>query len=165
MVIYRNKLYFLLLFLVGYLGLFLLINIHPVMAMDGYNPNDPHSIKNEILKISSKREKISKKILHFNKLNLNPYNLIRQSKDLDQNMTDLYKRIANLNALNCINQKIWQYSYERNQIAIKILSLSGLYQGTTMIEELNKKHQEIIQKIQNLNQKYFHLQNELNANL
>ncbi|MDV3204124.1 MAG: SVM family protein, partial [Candidatus Phytoplasma australasiaticum] len=32
MVIYRNKLYFLLLFLVGYLGLFLLINIHPVMA-------------------------------------------------------------------------------------------------------------------------------------
>ncbi|MDV3144251.1 MAG: hypothetical protein Q8744_01575 [Sweet potato little leaf phytoplasma] len=103
--------------------------------------------------------------MHFNKLNLNPYNLIRQSKDLDQNMTDLYKRIAHLNALNCINQKIWQYSYERNQIAIKIFSLSGLYQDTTMIEELNKKHQEIIQKIQNLNQKYFHLQNELNANL
>ncbi|WP_349401798.1 putative secreted protein, SVM family protein [Candidatus Phytoplasma solani] len=141
------------------LGLFLITNIHQVMAMDNYNLNDQNAINNKIYQLSLKKENLSKKILHCDKLNLNTMNLKQQLKILDQTIEKLYQRLSVINTLKYINEKIWRYSYERNQVAIKILSRT--YQDTT-IEELNNKYQEIIQKINNLREKYINLQYKLN---
>ncbi|WP_349401856.1 putative membrane protein, SVM family protein [Candidatus Phytoplasma solani] len=136
------------------LGLLFVINNNQVMAMDNYNLNDQNSINNEIYQLSLKKENLFNKILHCDKINLK-----QQLKILDQAIKKLYQRLSVVNTLKYINEKIWRYSYERNQVAIKILSRT--YQDTT-IEELNNEYQEIIQKINNLRQKYVNLQYKLN---
>ncbi|QTX02925.1 putative secreted protein, SAP45-like [Candidatus Phytoplasma luffae] len=155
----KNKLHLLPFFLMSCLGLFILITINPVMAMNDNNLNYQNSINNEINELLLKKQKISKKISHCNKLDLNTINLKQQLKILDQTILNLYQRLADINVLKYINEKIWHYSYERNQVAIKYLSKT--YQNTTA-EELNNKHQEIIQKIKKLSQKYCDLQYKLN---
>ncbi|MDV3192857.1 MAG: effector protein, partial [Sweet potato little leaf phytoplasma] len=61
--------------------------------------------------------------------------------------------------LKSINEQIRHDSYERNQIAIQILSIS--YQKPA-IQELMTKYQKLVIKIKNLNQKYINLQYKLN---
>lgn len=86
-------------------------------------------------------------------------NLKQQLKILDRTIKNLYQRLAMLNTLKDINYQVSQYSHELNQVKIKLLSRT--YQATT-IEELNNKHKEIVQKINNLIQIYIDLQYKLN---
>ncbi|MGL9687385.1 MAG: SVM family protein, partial [Candidatus Phytoplasma sp. TWB_XP] len=79
--------------------------------------------------------------------------------NLDQTIKNLYQRLADVKNLKCINEKIWDYSYEQNQIANTILSRP--YQDPT-IQELITNHKKLVKIIKNLNQKYINLQYKLN---
>ncbi|QKX95732.1 SVM family protein [Candidatus Phytoplasma asteris] len=140
-----------------FLGLFLITN-NSVMAMN--NLNDENSINNEINKLYWERKNLATKISYFHIHHLDDdINLQKELHNLDQTIKNLYQRLSDVNNLKYINEKIWDYSYERNQVAIKILSRS--YQDPTM-QELITNHQELVKIIKNLNQKYINLQYKLN---
>ncbi|MDC9032295.1 SVM family protein [Columbia Basin potato purple top phytoplasma] len=140
-----------------FLGLFLITN-NSVMAMN--NLNDENSINNEINKLYLERKNLATKISYFHIHHLDDdVNLQKELHNLDQTIKNLYQRLSDVNNLKYINEKIWDYSYERNQVAIKILSRS--YQDPT-IQELITNHQELVKRIKNLNQKYINLQYKLN---
>ncbi|WP_349402046.1 SAP11-like protein [Candidatus Phytoplasma solani] len=155
----KNNLLLFNIFLFISLGFLFIFNNNPVMAMDNYNLNDQNAINNKIYQLSLKKENLSNKILHCDKLNLNTMNLKQQLKILDQTIKNLYQRLALLNTLKDINYQVSQYLHKLNQVEIKLLSRR--YQITT-IEELNNKRQEIIQKINNLIQIYIDLKYKLN---
>nr|ABU55732.1 hypothetical protein precursor [Malaysian periwinkle yellows phytoplasma] len=140
-----------------FLGLFLITN-NSVMAMN--NLNDENSINNEINKLYWERKNLVTKISYFHIHHLDDdINLQKELHNLDQTIKNLYQRLSDVNNLKYINEKIWDYSYERNQVAIKILSRS--YQDPKM-QELITNHQELVKIIKNLNQKYINLQYKLN---
>ncbi|MCQ9618875.1 MAG: SVM family protein [Candidatus Phytoplasma pruni] len=143
--------------LITFIGL-LFINNNKVIAMN--NLNDENSINNEINKIYLERKKIATQISYFHIYHLeDDVELQKKLNNLDQTIKNLYQRRSDVNILKYINEQIWHYSYERNQIVNKIFSYS--YQDPT-IQELNLSYQELIQKIQNLQQKYINLQYKLN---
>ncbi|PQP79250.1 effector protein [Candidatus Phytoplasma phoenicium] len=153
----QNQFKIISIYLFIFLGLFLITN-NSVMAMN--NLNDENSINNEINKLYWERKNLATKISYFHIHHLDDdINLQKELHNLDQTIKNLYQRLSDVNNLKYINKKIWDYSYERNQVAIKILSRS--YQDPTM-QELIKNHQELVKIIKNLNQKYINLQYKLN---
>ncbi|PWV43939.1 MAG: hypothetical protein DF280_01485 ['Brassica napus' phytoplasma] len=107
------------------------------------------------------KKKLSKKLKKIHIYHLSgDIKLKKELHNLDQIIKNLYQRLSDVNNLKYINEKIWDYSYERNQVAIKILSRS--YQDPTM-QELITNHQELVKIIKNLNQKYINLQYKLNC--
>ncbi|MEZ0180191.1 SVM family protein, partial ['Camptotheca acuminata' phytoplasma] len=115
--------------LLFFLGLFLITNnIHQVMAMN--NLNDENSINNEINKLYLEQKELATKISYFDIYHLDDdIKLKKQLNNLDQTIKNLYQRLSDIKFLKCINEKIWDYSYEQNQIANTILSRS--YQDPT----------------------------------
>lgn len=154
----KNLLFFKIVLFIG-LGFFLITNnIHQVMAMN--NLNDENSINNEINKLYLEQKELATKISYFNIYHLDDdIKLKKQLNNLDQTIKNLYQRLSDIKFLKCINEKIWDYSYERNQIANTILSRS--YQDPT-IQELITNHKKLVKIIKNLNQKYINLQYKLN---
>ncbi|MDV3198037.1 MAG: SVM family protein [Vigna little leaf phytoplasma] len=141
-----------------FLGLLFKMNHNQVMAMN--NLNNENYINNKINKLYLERKELATKISYFRIHHLDDdVQLQKQLNNLDQKMKKLYQRICDIKNLNYINEQIWHYSYERNQIANKILSIS--YQNP-IIQELITNHQTLIIKIKNLNQKYINLQYKLN---
>ncbi|MDV3142097.1 MAG: SVM family protein [Candidatus Phytoplasma australasiaticum] len=141
-----------------FLGLLFTMNNNQVMAMN--NLNDENYINNEINKLYLERKELATKISYFLIHHLDDdVKLQKQLNDLDQRIKNLYQRIYDIKLLKSINEQIWHDSYERNQIAIQILSIS--YQNPA-IQELMTKHQKLVIKINNLNQKYINLQYKLN---
>lgn len=152
-----NLLFFRIVLFIG-LGFFLIINNHQVIAMN--NLNDENSINNEINKLYLERKELATKISYFHIYHLDDdIKLQKQLHNLDQTIKNLYQRLADIKNLKCINEKIWDYSYERNQIANTILNRS--YQEPT-IQELITNHKKLVKIIKNLNQKYINLQYKLN---
>ncbi|MDO7983803.1 MAG: SVM family protein [Pigeon pea little leaf phytoplasma] len=141
-----------------FLGLLFTMNNNQVMAMN--NLNDENYINNEINKLYLERKALATKISYFRIHSLDDdVKLQKQLNDLDQTIKNLYQRIYDIKLLKSINEQIWHNSYERNQIAIQILSSS--YQNPT-IQELMTKHQKLVIKIKNLSQKHINLQYKLN---
>nr|ABA25855.1 hypothetical protein [Phytoplasma sp. CPh] len=160
MLIFRLKkqLYLLTMVLFSFLGLFLFTNNHQVMAMN--NLNDENSINNELNKLYSEKEELITKISYLSVYHLDgDIELRKQLDNLDKKIEKFCQRLSAVKILSYINEQIWHYSYERNQIAIKTLSLSN---RDPSIKELNVKHQQIIKKIKNLSQKHINLQYKLN---
>ncbi len=160
MLIFRLKkqLYLFTMVLFSFLGLFFIINNHQVMAMN--NLNDENSINNEFHKLYSEKKVLINKISHLRIYHLDgDIKLQKQLDNLDKKIKNLHQRLSIVKILNYINEQIWNYSYERNQIAIQILSRS--FQDPS-IQELNENHQQIIKKIKNLRQQYINLQYKLN---
>ncbi|MGL9687991.1 MAG: SVM family protein, partial [Candidatus Phytoplasma sp. TWB_XP] len=115
-----NLLFFRIVLFIG-LGFFLIINNHQVMAMN--NLNDENSINNEINKLYLERKELAAKISYFDIYHLDDdIKLKTKLHNLDQTIKNLYQRLADVKNLKCINEKIWDYSYEQNQIANTILS-------------------------------------------
>ncbi|MDV3143850.1 MAG: SVM family protein [Sweet potato little leaf phytoplasma] len=141
-----------------FLGLLFTMHNNQVMAMN--NLNDENSINNEINKLYLERKELATKISYFRIHHLDDdVKLQKQLNALDQIIKNLYQRIYDIKLLKSINEQIWHDSYERNQIAIQILSIS--YQNPA-IQELMTKHQKLVIKIKNLKQKYINLQYKLN---
>ncbi|MDV3193389.1 MAG: SVM family protein [Sweet potato little leaf phytoplasma] len=141
-----------------FLGLLFTMNNNQVMAMN--NLNDENYINNEINKLYLERKELATKISYFLIYRLDDdVKLQKQLNDLDQIIKNLYQRIYDIKILKSINEQIRHDSYERNQIAIQILSIS--YQKPA-IQELMTKYQKLVIKIKNLNQKYINLQYKLN---
>lgn len=152
-----NLLFFRIVLFIG-LGLFLIINNHQVIAMN--NLNDENSINNEINKLYLEQKELATKISYFRIYHLDDdIKLQKQLYNLDQTIKNLHQRLFDIKLLKYINEQIWNYSYERNQIANIILSRS--YQDPT-IQELITNHKKLVKKIKNLNQKYINLQYKLN---
>ncbi|WP_051085533.1 SVM family protein [Candidatus Phytoplasma australiense] len=146
----KNKLHLLPFFLISCLGLLFVINNNQVMAMN--NLNDENYINNEINKLYSKRKELATKISYFRTYHLDDdVTLQKQLNDLDQIIKNLYQRIYDIKLLKSINEKIWDYSLERNQIANQILSSSN---QNPAIQEMIAKHQKLVIKIQDLDKKY-----------
>jgi hypothetical protein len=139
--------------------LFMVNNNHQVMAMNNYDLNNPNSINNKINDLYLERKELVAQILSFSIYNLDISHIQEKIYHLDQKIKSLYQRLSIINILQEINKQIWDYSYQRNQIVLKIFCLS--FEEET-IEELHNNHQKIIQKIHNLRQKYIHLQCKLN---
>ncbi|MDV3167255.1 MAG: SVM family protein [Vigna little leaf phytoplasma] len=154
----QNKFKIINFYLFIFLGLLFTMNHNQVMAMN--NLNNENYINNEINKLYLERKELATKISYFRIHHLDDdVKLQKQLNNLDQQMKKLYQRICDIKNLNYINEQIWRYSYERNQIANKILSIS--YQNP-IIQELITNHQKLMIKIKNLNQKYINLQYKLN---
>ncbi|MDV3166193.1 MAG: SVM family protein ['Waltheria sp.' little leaf phytoplasma] len=141
-----------------FLGLLFKINNNQVMAMNDLN--DENYINNKINKLYLERKELATKISYFRIHSLDDdVKLQKQLHDLDQTIKNLYQRICDIKLLNYINEQNWHYSYDRNQIANQILSSS--YQNPAT-QELITKHQKLMLKIKNLNQKYINLKYKLN---
>ncbi|MCQ9618825.1 MAG: SVM family protein [Candidatus Phytoplasma pruni] len=153
----KNQLNIIYLCLITFISLLFIFN-NKVMAMN--NLNDENSINNEINKLYLERKELTTKIKYFRIYHLDDdIKLQKKLNNLDQTIKNLYQMRSDVNILKYINEQIWHYSYERNQVVNKIFSYS--YQDPT-IQELNLSYQELIQKIQNLQQKYINLQYKLN---
>ncbi|MBS2126280.1 SVM family protein ['Fragaria x ananassa' phyllody phytoplasma] len=62
------------------------------------------------------------------------------------------------NEINTINDRIWKFSYERNQIAIKIFSLSSDETNNEERNLLQRLHKNLVSLILNLQQQLHLLQ-------
>ncbi|MDO7987333.1 MAG: SVM family protein [Sweet potato little leaf phytoplasma] len=154
----QNQFKIISIYLFIFLGLLFTMNNNQVMAMN--NLNDENYINNEINKLYLERKELATKISYFLIYRLDDdVKLQKQLNDLDQIIKNLYQRIYDIKILKSINEQIRHDSYERNQIAIQILSIS--YQKPA-IQELMTKYQKLVIKIKNLNQKYINLQYKLN---
>ncbi|MDV3147618.1 MAG: SVM family protein [Sweet potato little leaf phytoplasma] len=154
----QNQFKIISIYLFIFLGLLFTMNNNQVMAMN--NLNDENYINNEINKLYLERKELATKISYFLIYRLDDdVKIQKQLNDLDQIIKNLYQRIYDIKILKSINEQIRHDSYERNQIAIQILSIS--YQKPA-IQELMTKYQKLVIKIKNLNQKYINLQYKLN---
>ncbi|MDV3197827.1 MAG: SVM family protein [Candidatus Phytoplasma australasiaticum] len=154
----QNQFKIISIYLFIFLGLLFTMNNNLVMAMN--NLNDENYINNEINKLYLERKELATKISYFLIYRLDDdVKLQKQLNDLDQIIKNLYQRIYDIKILKSINEQIRHDSYERNQIAIQILSIS--YQKPA-IQELMTKYQKLVIKIKNLNKKYINLQYKLN---
>ncbi|EMR14767.1 MULTISPECIES: SVM family protein [Candidatus Phytoplasma] len=154
----QNQFKIISIYLFIFLGLLFTMNNNQVMAIN--NLNDENYINNEINKLYLERKELATKISYFLIHHLDDdVKLQKKLNDLDQIIKNLYQRIYDIKILKSINEQIWHDSYERNQIAIQILSIS--YQNPA-IQELMTKYQKLVIKIKNLNQKYINLQYKLN---
>ncbi|XXP77403.1 MAG: SVM family protein [Lettuce witches'-broom phytoplasma] len=157
----KNQFNIIYLCLIAFLGLLFIFNTHQIMAMNNYNLTDSNSINNKINELYLERKNLATKISYLLIYDVDVTKFQQQLYNLVQIIQNLYQRLSIVNTLKDINNQIWKFSYERNQIAIKILSCSFSHQNET-IEELNYNHQKIVQKINNLRQKYINLQYKLN---
>ncbi|MDV3184258.1 MAG: SVM family protein [Candidatus Phytoplasma australasiaticum] len=84
----KNKIYFLPLFFISYLGLFLLINIHPVMAMD----NNKNQQKEDYDSVDKAINDLKEGIEYFNKkgiqINLTRITKLISTKQKRNNQTE-----------------------------------------------------------------------------
>ncbi|TKA87953.1 MAG: putative secreted protein, SAP42-like [Candidatus Phytoplasma asteris] len=154
----QKKIQIIYLCLITFIGILFILNDNQVMAMN--NLNDENTINKEINKLYLERKELTKQIKYFDIYHLDDnIKLQKQLHNLDQTIKNLYQRLSDIKLLKYINEQIWNYSYERNQIANTILSRS--YQDPT-IQELIANHQKLVKKINNLSQKYINLQFKLN---
>ncbi|MDO8064293.1 SVM family protein [Candidatus Phytoplasma bonamiae] len=157
----QNKFKIIDIFLFTFLGLLFIISNNKVIATNNLNDlNDENSINIEIDKLYLERKKLTTKIAYFCIHHLDDdVTLQKQLNNLDQKIQNLYQRICNIKNLNYINTQIWHYSYERNQIANKILSNSC---QNPELQTLITNYPKLVQKIKNLEKKYIDLQFKLN---
>ncbi|CAM11812.1 hypothetical protein PA0478 [Candidatus Phytoplasma australiense] len=152
----KNKFKIISVCLFTFLGLLFINN--NVMAMN--NLSDENSINNEINELFLEQQTLTAKISYFRIHHLDDdVQLQEQLNNLNQIIKNLYQRLYDIKFLNYINEQMSRYSYERNQIANKILSRP--YQDPEM-QELISNHKKLVIKIKNLRQKYINLQYKLN---
>ncbi|QKX95572.1 SVM family protein [Candidatus Phytoplasma asteris] len=152
MVKIKHHLLFLNIFLFIVLGLFLITNHYQVMAANDLN--DEYSINNEINKLCSEKNLLAIKISYLQKYDLETKIYQKKLNILNQKIQNLSQRLSNIKVLNFTNEKIWDYSYERNQVVIKSFEHPE-------IQEFREDHRKLIEKINNLQQKYINLKYKL----
>ncbi|WP_369051704.1 SVM family protein, partial [Candidatus Phytoplasma citri] len=99
----KNKLHLLPFFLIGYLGLFFLININPVMAMDpnlpGTSENQPPqqnlTIEENIINLKQKIYDNAKKITKINKILRGSFNITDDQKEILLKLQENSKQLVN----------------------------------------------------------------------
>ncbi|ABC65411.1 hypothetical protein AYWB_294 [Aster yellows witches'-broom phytoplasma AYWB] len=150
-------------FLIIFLGISFIFSNNRVMAMNNNevrNINDlsieeiKNNIKNKIDEILSQIKKLSDEILQYDRLNLNTMNLKKKLKYLDIKIKKFYIQIGLCNTLIEINQQIWDFSYKRQQLIIKINSpdkehfdIENCKQITIKVIKLQNKQKELIKKL------------------